>query len=654
MTTVSYLDVELRARADQYAREHNRAATASRRYGDTASRAYDRASQAAQRYDRASKSAANSGDRLGGAFSRAANSAAILEGPLGGVAGRLSSISAGLSAAGPLMLGVGIAAGGLAAAVTSASKAYAELEVRQAKTQALLNSTGYSAGFTASQLDSMARGVALNTLASTADIREAIDVLLTFRSVSGETFRRTISLSQDMSVIMGGNAKSAALQLGKALEDPVRGLTTLSRSGVTFTQAEKDMVKQLVEGNQVLEAQGMILDKVAGQLGGTGEAAAGGLTGKVDTLTQRWEEMLETLGKTGPIQQASGAFITGLTRTLEDFTHLIDPSTMDQQKLFDDLVRQREEARKRLAAVNFDDLISVPLPGVYDQNDWWNDQRLMGSLNEQLRAMQDQRVEEQKAASAAQRKAEAAAEAAAQERDAAKIAEQRAAAEERIAKAMESQLGKASFGNAGKSLYNDIFGIRTPQRKTDGPVEGNYYFGEATRAAQAQINSGNAVNSDGWLNRMRAVYDSAMQDTRHNYDVEGMREVIKLMEDKAIVKFGDLQKAVTAQREQGGSYSITAGGKTINGKTSEERAGSILEIAGETINLSMAAETAEAMGKEVRSWLETAQKGQGGTNHGTVTLKVDNGKNVRPVTLSGPDAELSYLADVLSRAASGA
>ena len=37
-----------------------------------------------------------------------------------------------------------------------------------------------------------------------------------------------------------------SVQLGKALQDPVKGITALAKSGVTFTVAEKKMIKEMV------------------------------------------------------------------------------------------------------------------------------------------------------------------------------------------------------------------------------------------------------------------------------------------------------------------------------------------------------------------------------------------------------------------------
>jgi hypothetical protein len=71
-----------------------------------------------------------------------------------------------------------------------------------------------------------------------------------------------------------GSAESNAVALGKALEDPIKGITALAKSGVTFTEQEKEKIKTLVESNNLLEAQDMVLKAIEKQVGGTSEASA--------------------------------------------------------------------------------------------------------------------------------------------------------------------------------------------------------------------------------------------------------------------------------------------------------------------------------------------------------------------------------------------
>ena len=71
-----------------------------------------------------------------------------------------------------------------------------------------------------------------------------------------------------------GSAENNAVQLGKALEDPVKGIAALAKSGVTFTDQEKEKIKALTESGKLLEAQDIVLKAIEGQVGGTAAASA--------------------------------------------------------------------------------------------------------------------------------------------------------------------------------------------------------------------------------------------------------------------------------------------------------------------------------------------------------------------------------------------
>lgn len=197
-----------------------------------------------------------------------------------------------------------------------------QVDRQMRKLDAIIKSTGQSAGLTADDIDKFSRSLAASTLASTAGVRDAAGVLLTFRSISGETFKETLTLAQDLAATLGTDLKGATLQLGKALEDPATGLTALRRSGVSFTQAEQDLIKSLQESGRAFEAQSLILDKVRQQVGGAGAGEAGGLSGAVDTLSQRWGEFLEAVGNSAALDLAVRS-VNSLARAIENLNRLI-------------------------------------------------------------------------------------------------------------------------------------------------------------------------------------------------------------------------------------------------------------------------------------------------------------------------------------------
>lgn len=251
-------------------------------------------------------------------FQDLGRTAMTIQGPLGGVAQRLSSIGASFGRVGPVGLAAAGAVSLFGVATSKAARAGAALEQQQGRIAALIKATGQSAGLTAAEIDKMARDLGLSTLTTAAAAREAAGILLTFKSITGDTFERALKLSQDLAAAMGTDLRSATVQVGKALEDPARGLSSLRESGVSFTTAQQAMIKSMLEAGQQAQAQGAILDTLRDQVGGAGAGAAQGLTGSVDSLTEHWtaflEELDRTTGASSTAQSALDALSAGIER----------------------------------------------------------------------------------------------------------------------------------------------------------------------------------------------------------------------------------------------------------------------------------------------------------------------------------------------------
>ena len=111
-------------------------------------------------------------------------------------------------------------------------------------------------------------------------IKETQALLLSFKAVgssagvAGGTFDRATKAAFDMAAVLKTSASGSAVQLGKALENPIKGVTALARAGTTFTDQQREQIKVLVESGKLLEAQDLILTEVESQYGGAAEAAA--------------------------------------------------------------------------------------------------------------------------------------------------------------------------------------------------------------------------------------------------------------------------------------------------------------------------------------------------------------------------------------------
>ena len=129
------------------------------------------------------------------------------------------------------------------------------------------------------------------------DFIQSFNILSSFRAIAVESFTEVSSVAADIAQVMGSDVKSATVQLAKALEDPKRGLTALSRSGITFNEAQTETIKKLVDSGKLLDAQALILETIKGQYEGAGDAAGKGFAGALDLLSENAADAAEALGK---------------------------------------------------------------------------------------------------------------------------------------------------------------------------------------------------------------------------------------------------------------------------------------------------------------------------------------------------------------------
>lgn len=341
----------------------------------------EKASAKSVAFGKSQKTAANdsvfANKKMSDAFRQAANSASTLQGPMGGVSSRLSTLATGFTSVGVAATAFGLAISGLAVIGGLSIGAFAKMEKRLFRTEALFKATSGAAGLTTDELANLANTVAEDTLASVEGVTQAINVLQTFKSVSGEAFERTLELSQDLAAVMGSDIKNSALQLGKALEDPVTGLNALRRSGVSFTNDQKLLIASLVETGQKAEAQKLILDTLERQVGGAGAAEGAGLSGAVDLLGQRWGEFLEQLGKTSGIGETTEDALNGISGALNSITRSFGGG--------EDL----DALRERLAKVN--EHLSYDKIPVYNKNRL---EALKKSLESEIKEITDRQNKE--------------------------------------------------------------------------------------------------------------------------------------------------------------------------------------------------------------------------------------------------------------------
>jgi hypothetical protein len=163
----------------------------------------------------------------------------------------------------------------------------------QAQLAAVIESTGGAAGMTADAVLALSDSLAQSTLFTDDAITEAQNLLLTFTNIGKDVFPAATETLLDMAAAMGTDAKGGAIQLGKALNDPVAGISALSRVGVTFTEQQKEQIEAMVKVGDVAGAQKIILAELAKEFGGSAAAQAETLAGKLENLKKNLADTAE-------------------------------------------------------------------------------------------------------------------------------------------------------------------------------------------------------------------------------------------------------------------------------------------------------------------------------------------------------------------------
>lgn len=180
------------------------------------------------------------------------------------------------------LFGVKDAFAGLAVAGVGmfALNEFDEAQKVAAQTEAVIKSTGGAANVTADEIGDLAGELSKKAAIDDDLIQSGANVLATFTAIKNEAgegndiFNQATEAALDLSVAFGKDLTSANTMLGKALQDPIKGVTALTKVGVSFSQQQKDQIRTLVESNDVLGAQKIILAELETQVGGSAEAQA--------------------------------------------------------------------------------------------------------------------------------------------------------------------------------------------------------------------------------------------------------------------------------------------------------------------------------------------------------------------------------------------
>lgn len=171
----------------------------------------------------------------------------------------------------------------------------------QAQLAAGIKSTGNAANVTIKGL--LDRASALQAMSGQTDdsIVKTEGLLLTFTKIKNsgpnKVFDDATLAAANMSARMGGDASSSAIQLGKALNDPIKGISSLSRVGVTFDDAQKKTIATMVKTGNVAGAQRVILAELNKEFGGSAAAQGQSLPGVLARIRRGYEDVTQSVAE---------------------------------------------------------------------------------------------------------------------------------------------------------------------------------------------------------------------------------------------------------------------------------------------------------------------------------------------------------------------
>jgi len=205
--------------------------------------------------------------------------------------------------------------------------------VAESQLNAVLKSTKGVAGLTAKELTNMASALQKQTRFGDEAIMTAQSLMLTFTKVGKDVFPDAIETVMNMSEAMGQDMKQSVIQVGKALNDPILGVTALRRVGVQLSEQQEQQVRDFVAVGDVASAQKVILGELETQFGGVAKAAGSTMAGSLEQMNNAIGDAQQALGRQlAPAIISMATNITTLANKTEEFFKNLSSENIDAIK----------------------------------------------------------------------------------------------------------------------------------------------------------------------------------------------------------------------------------------------------------------------------------------------------------------------------------
>jgi hypothetical protein len=219
--------------------------------------------------------------------------------------------------------GAAIAAAG--AVIAKNVQSLARIERINAQTAQTITSMGNASNISAKEVESLAGSLEALTATEAETIQEGANLLLTFRNIANQAgagndiFNQTTAIMVDMGRALNEGAAASAIRLGKALNDPIRGITALRKVGVGFSKDQEAQIKAMQESGDLMGAQKVILAELQAQFGGSGAAYAKTFSGQLELMGHE----LGTIGEEATLSVMPA--LQGMVEQLRELIPVIGP-----------------------------------------------------------------------------------------------------------------------------------------------------------------------------------------------------------------------------------------------------------------------------------------------------------------------------------------
>lgn len=216
----------------------------------------------------------------------------IIGSQFAGASQAISAFTFALGSGNPIIAAFTLATTALSLGLSRVVKEGEEAERSLLRIQAIQRASGGASGFTSDEIISNARALADATNFTSDALEVASAKLLTFRSISGDTFKDVLVLATDAAEVFG-SLDGALVAIARAIEAPAENMGGLRRQGLALNQTIEDQIIALDKAGRSHEATALLVQALQDKIGGTGAGAATGLSGAWNRLTESLEDYAE-------------------------------------------------------------------------------------------------------------------------------------------------------------------------------------------------------------------------------------------------------------------------------------------------------------------------------------------------------------------------